>query len=51
MGKPIYNWIIIYDDGSTEITSADNPLDAIESTKKDWYYEVVRAVIRVDYER
>lgn len=48
MGKSVYNWIIVYDDGSTEITQADNPMDAIENAEKDWYGEGVRAVIRID---
>ena len=49
MGRPTYNWVIVYDDGSTEITSAENPVDAIENAERDWYYEGVRAVIRADY--
>lgn len=49
MGKSVYNWIIVYDDGYTETVAADNPLDAIENAEKDWYYEGVRAVIRADY--
>ena len=49
MGRPVYNWIIVYDDGGTETVVADNPMDAIENAEKDWYYEGVRAVIRADY--
>jgi hypothetical protein len=49
MARSVYNWIIVYDDGSTEITQADNPMDAIEFVEKDWYCEGVRAVIKMDY--
>ena len=51
MGKSVYNWLIIYDDGSSEVTQADNPIDAIENAEKDWDYEGVRAIIRMDYAR
>ena len=49
MSRSVYNWIIVYDDNSTEITSAEDILDAIEYAKEDWYYKGVRAVIRADY--
>lgn len=51
MSRTVYNWLIVYDDGSSEITQADNPMDAIEYAEKDWYYEGVRAVVRIDYAR
>ena len=41
----IYSWLIIYDDGSSEITTADNPVDAIQNAKEDWYCNGVRAVV------
>lgn len=49
MGMPIYNWMIIYGDNSTEIVQADNIADAIENADGDyWYAKGVIAVIRLE---
>lgn len=49
MSRQFYDWIIVYDDGSTETVIADNPISAVENAIRDWYYEGMRAVIRADY--
>lgn len=49
MSMPVYNWMIVYSDNSTEIVQADNVADAIENAKGEWYSKGVRAVIRMDY--
>ena len=49
MSMPVYNWMIVYNDGSTEIVQADNIMDALEDTQGEWYTNCVRAVIRMDY--
>ena len=49
MSMPIYNWMIIYTDNSTEIVQSDNVVDAIEDAQGAWYSIGVRAVIRMDY--
>ena len=51
MGMPIYNWMIIYSDNSTETVQADNVVDAIECAESDWYSKGVIAVIRMDLHR
>ena len=49
MSMPVYNWMIVYSDNSTEIVQADNVADAIENAEGEWYSKGVRAVIRMDY--
>lgn len=46
-----YNWVIVYDDGYTEIVVADNLTHAIEKAKEkiDCDDDSIRAVIRADY--
>ena len=40
MGRPVYKWVVIYEDGSTESVEADNILDALEKAK-DGGYEAI----------
>ena len=49
MSMPMYNWMIIYSDNSTEIVQSDNVADAIECAKGEWYSKGVRAIVRLDY--
>jgi hypothetical protein len=49
MSRTIYNWLIVYDDGDTETVAAESPVAALYDTEKDYDYEGVRAVIRMDY--
>lgn len=49
MSRAIYNWLIVYNDGDTEIVVAEDPVGAVYNSEKDWDYEGVRAVIRMDY--
>ena len=51
MSMPYYNWMIIFDDGSTEIVQADNVMDAVEGCDGDWYTRGVLSVIRMGYAR
>jgi hypothetical protein len=48
---PYYNYMIIFDDGTTEIVQADNVVDAVESCDGDWYTRGVLSVIRMGYAR
>ena len=47
----MYNYMIIFDDGSTEIVQADNVIDAVEGWDGDWYIRGVLSVIRMGYAR
>ena len=41
------SYIIIFDDGTTEIVKADNIIDAIEGCNADWYEKGVLAVVQM----
>ena len=45
---PIYSWMIIYSDESTEIVRAEDVIDALDKTEVDWYLMGVRAIIRLN---
>lgn len=51
MSMPYYNYMIIFDDGSTEIVQADNIVDAVEGCDADWYTKGVLSVVRMGYAR
>ena len=40
MSMPNYNYMVIFDDGSKEIVTADNIIDAVEGCDGDWYTRV-----------
>lgn len=41
------SYIIIFDDGTTEIVKADNIIDAVEGCSADWYEKGVLSVVRM----
>ena len=50
MSMQYYNYMIIFDDGTTEIVQADNVVDAVEGCA-DWYTKGVLSVVRIGYAR
>lgn len=46
-----YSYMIIFDDGITEIVKADNIIDAIEQCNADWYGKSVLSVVRMGFAR
>ena len=45
---PMYSWMIIYNDESTETVKAEDVIDALNQTETDWYLVGVRAIIRLN---
>lgn len=49
MGRPVFKWLVVYEDGKTQVVeNQDNILDALEQTE-DGGYEAI-AVIRLSPE-
>ena len=45
MGASIYNWIVVFDDGTTRCVHGETPTDAIEEI--DWSgQQIIVAVVR-----
>lgn len=51
MSMPYYNWMIIFDDVTTEIVQADNVVDAMEGCDADLYSKGVLSIVRIGYAR
>ena len=43
MGRPIYNWVVVFEDGSTDIIKAEAAVEALEQVQSG-YYEVIAIV-------
>lgn len=48
MSMPVYNWMIVYDDGTTETVEAEDVAGAVYGAE-NLYDKNVRAVIRTEY--
>ena len=48
MSMPVYKWIIVYDDGTTETVEAEDVVGATYGAES-LYNKDVRAVIRTEY--
>lgn len=48
MSMPVYKWMIIYDDGTTETVEAEDVVSATYGAE-NLYNKNVRAVIRTEY--
>ena len=46
-----YSYMVIFDDGTTEIVIADNIIDAIKGCDTDWYEKGVLSVVRIGFAR
>lgn len=45
MGRPVYNWIIVFESGATDIIKAEDVVQALEQVQS-CYYEVITAVVK-----
>ena len=43
MGRSVYNWVVVFEDGSTDLVKAEDVIEALELTKND-YCEVIAVV-------
>ena len=43
MGRPVYSWVVVFEDGSTDLVKAEDVVEALELTKND-YCEVIAVV-------